>query len=107
MSELVWSFVTQNPPDLCPPLAVRSEEAWAMSVELVSVFCIVQGLLRTWGPALLLAEGCGNQRRQCFRPSFANSVSLNKSLLLFNKLPTLMVVKYWLHFGNESLMGIK
>lgn len=59
-----------------------------MSVELVSVFCTVQGLLMNWGPALLLEEGCGRQRRWCFRLSFANPVSLNKLLLLFNKLPT-------------------
>lgn len=88
LSELVCSFVTQNPSGLCLPIAVRSEEAWAMSVEIISVSCIVQGLLRSWSPALLLAEGCGRQRRWCFRASFANSVSVNKLLLLFNKLPT-------------------
>lgn len=94
-TELVWSFVTQNPSDLCRPLAVRSEEAWAMSVELVSVFCIVQGLLRSWGPALLLAERCRRQRRWCFRNSFVYSVSLNKLLLLFDKLPTRNLNGHW------------
>lgn len=101
LSELVWFFVNQNPSDLHPSLPVRSEEAWAMPVELVSAFCIVQGLLRSW---VLLpswqkdAEGRGDGaldpvllvlylRTSCYSYSI-NSLHVN-----------LMVMKYWLHFG--------
>lgn len=77
------SFGTQKPSGLCSLLAARLRGSLGDICTAMRVVVGTDGrLLRSWGLALLLAEGYGWRIRRFFKPSFANSAFLNKLLLL-------------------------